>query len=168
MKNTLMTAVLLTSTLTLGACSERTEDRASETARDAADTARSAADDAARSADRAGDSAENSADRAGNAIERAGDATADAAKDAGSAVKDALDNAGRAGDAAVQTFDVKTALSADSRVDASNIDVDTNHETKTVVLKGRVPNANQKTIAGQIAADQAKGYNVRNDLTIRQ
>ena len=43
------------------------------------------------------------------------------------------------------------ALTADARVDASDINVDTNHETKTVMLKGRVPTAAQKTIAEEIA-----------------
>lgn len=163
-----MTAALLASALTLGACSERTEDRASETARDAADTARSAADDTARNVERAGESAADSTARAGNVLERAGDATADAARDAGGAVKDALGNAGRAGDAAIQTFDVKAALTADSRVDAANINVDTDHATKTVVLKGRVPTTAQKTLAAQIATEHADGYNVRNELTVRQ
>jgi hypothetical protein len=160
MKTTLMTAALLASALTLGACSERTEDRASE-------AARSAADDAARNAERAGDSAADSTERAGDALERAGDATADAAKDAGEAVSDALGTAGRAGDAAIQTFDVKAALTADSRVDASNINVDTDHNTKTVVLKGRVPTAAQKTLAGQIATEHADSYTVRNELTVQ-
>jgi hypothetical protein len=160
MRLTATLPLVFATALTLGACSERTQDNA-------AATAESAADDAARNADRAGDAAANSTDRAGDALERAGDATADAARDAGSAVKDALENAGRAGDAAFETFDVKAALTADSRISANGINVDTNHETKTVVLKGIVPTASQKTIAGQIAADQAKGYNVRNDLTVR-
>lgn len=66
----------------------------------------------------------------------------------------------------VNTADVKSALIADGRVDASNINVDTVTNTKTVVLKGTVPTAQQKTIAEQIARDKAKGYTVQNQLTV--
>lgn len=103
----------------------------------------------------------------------AGQAASDAARDAGAAatdaargVGDAVANAGRAADAAVETMDVKAALMRDSRVEAGDINVDTNHETKTVVLKGRVPTDTQKAIAEQIAVEQAKGYRVQNDLTV--
>ncbi|HEY1305222.1 MAG TPA: BON domain-containing protein [Vicinamibacterales bacterium] len=66
----------------------------------------------------------------------------------------------------VNTADVKSALIADGRVDATNINVDTVTNTKTVVLKGTVPTAQQKTIAEQIARDKAKGYTIQNQLTI--
>jgi osmotically-inducible protein OsmY len=68
--------------------------------------------------------------------------------------------------AATNTVDVKSALIADGRVDASNINVDTSSSTKTVVLKGSVPTAQQKTIAEQIARDKAKGYTITNNLTV--
>ena len=68
--------------------------------------------------------------------------------------------------AAVETVDVKSALIADGRVDASNINVDTNSSTKTVVLKGSVPTADQKATAEAIARDQAKGYTITNNLTV--
>lgn len=73
---------------------------------------------------------------------------------------------GRAADAAVQTMDVKTALIMDTRVDAGNINVDSDHVTKTVTLKGHVPTVGEKTLAGQIAGSKAVGYQVRNELTI--
>jgi osmotically-inducible protein OsmY len=76
-------------------------------------------------------------------------------------------NAGSAIDAAGETIDVKTALMNDDLVDASDINVDTFHETKTVVLKGSVPTADQKTAAGRIAAREAEGYKVDNQLTVR-
>lgn len=105
--------------------------------------------------------------------ERAGNAATDAAKDAGAAVRDtgraagdAVMEGGRAADAAVETMDVKMALSADSRVDASNINVDTDHITKTVTLKGRVPSMAQKTAAEEIARAKATGYQVRNALVV--
>ena len=56
---------------------------------------------------------------------------------------------------------------ADSTVDASDINVDTFHETKTVVLKGSVPTAAQKTEAGRIAAREADGYKVDNQLVVK-
>ena len=65
-------------------------------------------------------------------------------------------------------MDVKAALMRDNRVDAGGINVDTNHQTKTVVLKGKVPTAAQKTLAEQIATEQAAGYRVQNELTVGQ
>ena len=68
--------------------------------------------------------------------------------------------------AATETVDVKSALIADGRVDASNINVDTIASTKTVVLKGSVPTAQQRTTAEEVARAQAKGYTITNQLTI--
>jgi osmotically-inducible protein OsmY len=68
--------------------------------------------------------------------------------------------------AASNTVDVKSALIADGRVDASSINVDTNSQTKTVVLKGTVPTAEQKTQAEAIARDKAEGYSIVNQLTV--
>jgi hypothetical protein len=68
--------------------------------------------------------------------------------------------------AGIETFDVKAALIADGRVDAGNINVDTIASTKTVVLKGSVPTAEQRTVAEAIARDQAKGYAITNSLTV--
>jgi osmotically-inducible protein OsmY len=108
-----------------------------------------------------------------NAAERAGSAASEAAKDAGDAVSDAarktgdaVMNGGKAADAAVETLDVKAALTADSRVDASHINVDSDHVTKTVTLKGKVPTQAQKTIAEEIAIAEATGYRVRNELSV--
>jgi hyperosmotically inducible periplasmic protein len=68
--------------------------------------------------------------------------------------------------AATNTVDVKSALIADGRVDASSINVDTNSQTKTVVLKGSVPTAEQKTQAEAIAHDKAEGYRIVNNLAV--
>jgi osmotically-inducible protein OsmY len=105
-------------------------------------------------------------DRAEREAEQAGNKAANTAEKAGDAVGGAVANAGRAADAAVETMDVKVALTADRRVDASNINVDTDHVTKTVVLKGRVPTADQKKWAQEIATAKAVGYQVRNELTV--
>lgn len=68
--------------------------------------------------------------------------------------------------AGAETMDVKTALMKDGRVDASNINVDTIASTKTVVLKGTVPTAQQKETAEAIAREEAKGYTITNHLTV--
>jgi osmotically-inducible protein OsmY len=68
--------------------------------------------------------------------------------------------------AAANTVDVKSALIADGRVDASNINVDTSSSTKTVVLKGTVPTAQQRATAEAIARDKAKGYTINNQLSV--
>jgi osmotically-inducible protein OsmY len=68
--------------------------------------------------------------------------------------------------AAMETVDVKSALIADGRVDASQINVDTSASAKTVLLKGSVPTAEQKAMAEKIAREQAKGYTINNQLTV--
>lgn len=68
--------------------------------------------------------------------------------------------------AGMETMDVKSALVADGRVDASNINVDTIASTKTVVLKGTVTTAEQKAVAETIAREHAKGYTITNQLTV--
>lgn len=88
-------------------------------------------------------------------------------REAASDAKQAAGKAGAAIDAVTETIDVKTALMADATVDASDINVDTFHETKTVVLKGSVPTAAQRTEAGQIAAREAEGYKVENQLAVK-
>ncbi len=154
MSMTSMFAVLLTTSL-LGACSDRTERKAEE-----------ARDEAAAAARKSGDAAESASRDAGGAIRQAGSSASEATREAASAVGGAVANAGRAADAAVETLDVKTALIADSRIDASNVNVDTDHVKKVVVLKGRVPTAAQRTTAGEIATAKAVGYRVQNDLAI--
>ena len=97
----------------------------------------------------------------------AADATKAQGKETADDAKRTAGNAAAAVDAATETIDVKSALMADSTVDASDINVDTYHETKTVVLKGSVPTAAQKTEAGRIAAREAEGYKVDNQLVVK-
>jgi osmotically-inducible protein OsmY len=117
-------------------------------------------------------------DRTARDTKQVGAETKDEAKDAKDAAKatgrdiadDAKRTAGEAGsavDAATETLDVKAALMADSTVDASDINVDTYHETKTVVLKGSVPTSAQKEAAGRIAAREAEGYKIDNQLVVK-
>ncbi|MGD9902153.1 MAG: BON domain-containing protein [Vicinamibacterales bacterium] len=93
------------------------------------------------------------------------------AREAGREAADSMREAGReaasAVDAAMETMDVKTALMRDDRVDAGDINVDTNHDTRTVVLKGSVPTSAQRDTAEEIARTQAVGYRIDNQLTVR-
>ena len=95
------------------------------------------------------------ASQAGDALDKAADKAGEAAAEAGDAIS-----------AAKQTFDVKAALTADTAIDASHIDVDTNHDTKTVTLSGYVPSADHRSRAESIARDKAEGYTVVNRLTV--
>jgi hypothetical protein len=99
--------------------------------------------------------AEANADKAAAEGREATADTKDATRDAAGALK-----------GAVETIDVKSALMADRTVDASLINVDTFHETKTVVLKGSVKTATQRDEAARIAAAEAAGYRIDNQLTI--
>ena len=112
------------------------------------------------------DAKEASADAKAEAKDEAADAKA-AGRDATDDTKRTAGEAGAAIDAAAETVDVKTALMADASVDASDINVDTFHETKTVVMKGSVPTAAQKAEAGRIAAREAEGYKIDNQLVVK-
>jgi osmotically-inducible protein OsmY len=139
--------------------------------RDAAAEAREETAEARRDAAEATANAEResreAADRAGNSVSRAADDVGNATKTAARETGDAVKDAGRAASAAIETMDVKTALMADKRVDASHINVDTDHKQKTVTLKGEVPTAAQKATAEQIAVKEATGYRVVNRLVIK-
>jgi osmotically-inducible protein OsmY len=110
--------------------------------------------------------AEINADKAAAAADRAEDKAEPAAREAAAETKEAARDASGAVKAAVETIDVKTALMADRTVDASHINVDTFHETKTVVLKGSVKTATQRDEAARIAAAEAPGYRIDNQLTV--
>jgi osmotically-inducible protein OsmY len=69
--------------------------------------------------------------------------------------------------AATETFDIKTALMMDKTVDASDINVDTYADSRTVVLRGTVPSMDQKEQAGAIATREAEGYRVDNQLKVK-
>jgi len=133
-------AIALMSGLSLVACSN---------------TAAGAKKDAEINADKTAAAAEEAKDKAKPAAEAAAAETKDAARDAAGAIK-----------GAVETIDVKSALMADRTVDASHINVDTFHETKTVVLKGSVKTATQRDEAARIAAAEAPGYRIDNQLTV--
>jgi osmotically-inducible protein OsmY len=84
--------------------------------------------------------------------------------------RDAQRTANEAGgrlDAAGETFSIKTALMADKTVDASDINVDTFGDTRTVVLRGTVPTMEQKKQAEEIAKREAAGFRIDNQLTVK-
>jgi osmotically-inducible protein OsmY len=110
--------------------------------------------------------ARENADKAATAADRAEDKARPAAEEAAADTKEAGREAGSAISGAVETIDVKSALMADRTVDASHINVDTMHETKTVVLKGSVKTATQRDEAARIAAAEAPGYRIDNQLTV--
>jgi len=140
-------AIALMSGLAMAACSN-TAAGAKKDAEINADKAAAASDEAKVKADRAAD----------KAAAESREATADA--------KDKTRDATGALKGAVETIDVKTALMADRTVDASHINVDTFHETKTVVLRGSVKTATQRDEAARIAAAEAPSYRIDNQLTI--
>ncbi len=140
-------AIALMSGLSLVACSN---------------TAAGVEKDAEKNADKAAAAA---AETKAEAKEAAADVK-DATKDARAEVKDEAKDAAGAIKGAIETIDVKSALMADRTVDASHINVDTFHETKTVVLKGSVKTAAQRAEAARIAAAEAPSYRIDNQLTI--
>ena len=140
-------AIALMSGLSLAACSN---------------TAAGIEKDAEKNADKAAAAAAETKAEAKEATAEVKDATAGARAE----VKDEAKDAAGAIKAAVETIDVKSALMADRTVDASHINVDTFHETKTVVLKGSVKTAAQRAEAARIAAAEAPSYRIDNQLTI--
>ena len=140
-------AIALMSGLSLAGCSN---------------TAAGAKKDAEINADKAATATDEAKDKA----DRAGEKAAEAGREVAADTKAATSDATGAVKAAIETIDVKSALMADRTVDASHINVDTFHETKTVVLKGSVKTATQRDEAARIAAAEAPGYRIDNQLTI--
>lgn len=137
------------------ACSHQTERKVDQAQDSAAETME-------KSAEAAGAAAEDAAE----VTRETGAAVANSAANSAEAVGEAVEQGGRAADAAVETLDVKTALLADHSVDASRIDVDTDHINKVVVLRGWVKTAAEKDAAGRIAVREAEGYRVDNQLKV--
>lgn len=98
----------------------------------------------------------NTADGAKKDADVAAEKTAEAASNTAEAVSGAM-----------ETSQVKTAIMADTRVDAGDINVDTDEGKKTVTLKGSVKTAEQKKIAEDIATEKSPGYTVVNELMIK-
>ncbi len=97
--------------------------------------------------------------------------TADGAKeDAAEALESTAKAAEKTTDAmggALETASIKAAIIADPRVGAGDINVDTDEALKRVTLNGFVKTAEQKRVAGEIAATKATGYSIVNNLVLR-
>lgn len=111
-------------------------------------------------ADAAADSTSNMAAAAGNNLDAAGTAVANGAMAAGNAVAGA-------GDAAIFTPKIKTALGANKAMEGSKINVDTMAAEKTVSLTGTVKSSAQKTMAEAMAKKEIPAdYKIDNKLTM--
>ncbi len=128
--------------------------------------------------------AERAAESAGEKAREVGQDIGDAARAAAAKAKEGLQDAkdkareekpeaerkasdvGTKADGAKQHLDVKAALAADASVDGSHVDIDTNAGTRTLMLRGTVPSAAQKTKAGEIARAHADGWTVKNELAV--
>lgn len=106
-------------------------------------------------------------DRAGDAAREAGKDAAEAARRVGAAAAEGAEELAERASAAAETIDVKAALMADSSVDATRIDVDTDYRTKTVTLNGYVSTEAEKAAAETIAKKEAPGWTVVNNLEVR-
>lgn len=146
MKKNLMFA-LATGVLFLAGCSQEAQQKMD-----------AAGDNAAKAADQTGDAVATDANKAGQAIERG-------AENAGEAVKGAAEDAAQATDNAGMTLKIKNAILSAENLDATDLNVDT--KDKTVILKGWVPNAENKKRAESIAKNTVGNeYTVRNELQI--
>ena len=96
-----------------------------------------------------------------------GQDAAKAANRAGAAASQVGEEIAERAGAAWETVDVKGALMADSSVDATRIDVDTDYKTKTVTLSGYVPTETERNMAEVIAKARAEGYTLVNNLQVR-
>jgi len=109
--------------------------------------------------------AKRNSDRIEARTDQAGEKIAAGAEKAAEAVSTATDQAAVNAAAAGATLEVKTALMADKRVDASRIDVDSDGALKVVHVRGFVVTAAEIETATEIAKAKAPaGWTVSNEL----
>ncbi len=99
----------------------------------------------------------NTADGVKKDADIAAEKTAEAAASTGAAMGGAM-----------ETGQIKSAIMADTRVDAGDINVDTDEDKKTVTLRGTVKTEAERVLAGEIAVSKATGYAVTNNLTVKK
>ena len=150
---------LCLSTLLLAGCARNQSADGDEKAADDA-TTRSGQDDTLEDAIRRG--ARNAGDATANAVTD----VKEGAQRAAEATSEALDEAGQRAAAAARTVDVKTALMADERVDASRINVDSEYGARIVHLRGAVESETEKRVAALIAVEKSPGWKVSNELIV--
>jgi osmotically-inducible protein OsmY len=88
------------------------------------------------------------------------------AEKAAEAVKEAVQEVGREVRVHALALDIRGTLMLDKSVDASHIKVEADDETRTVTLEGSVPTADQRAAAEATARRKAKGYRIKNLLTV--
>jgi len=112
----------------------------------------------------------DTANRIGEEARELGGKVAEGARDVGEKIGEKIEEGvkevGSEVGAKKQTVDVKAALMVHKSIDASQIDVATDADTKTVTLKGTVPTDVEKAAAAKVAREKAEGYEVRNLLTV--
>ena len=89
-----------------------------------------------------------------------------AAREFGAAAAEVGDDMVDAASGKKEELDVKAALMADTSIDATRIDVDTNYFTKTVTLKGHVSSHIERDMAEVVTKAHAEGYKVINSLQV--
>jgi hypothetical protein len=157
------------------ACSNKDQEEAERKAREAAARAGAAAE---KASEQAAAAAKDAAAKAKEAAKEFGSEARDAAlKGASAAAKAGSEAAVVAGDAAqvagvkaaglLRTGAIKAALLANTDLDVSGVDIDTDEARKIVVLKGRARSAAEKATIAKIAAEKAPGYRIENQLAVR-
>jgi len=136
------------------------------TAEGAKEDARENSEKAQTATQKAADETKEAAQKVGEQAKEAAGKVGEGAQEAGAKVKEGAREVVSQLDASKQLVDVKAALMADSGIDASNIRVDTDADSKTVTLRGSVPTSSQKLAADRIARDKAQGYTVVNHLMV--
>ena len=173
----------------LTGCSEKTQDAASTTVEGAAqDTARNTAvagEAVGGAVKETGEAVGNAGEAVGGAVVNAGDkamqtgdkmaaATGKAVETTGEVVGGAVKGVGKEVEDGAQvltiTPKVKAAIVA-SKIDGSTVNVDTSGEKDTVILKGTVKSASEKTLAAQVAAkaikDAGETFKLKNELQVK-
>jgi osmotically-inducible protein OsmY len=96
-----------------------------------------------------------------------GNDAAKAVNRVGGAAAEASEELAERASAAWESLDVKGALMAETSVDATRIDVDTDYKTKTVTLNGYVPTETERNMAEVITKARAESWTVVNNLQVR-
>jgi osmotically-inducible protein OsmY len=171
-----LVGTLAVTALTLAPACRKTEEGVKEdsrqNAKDAQQGAQDVKEDAKDAAHKVGEAAKEAGREVGETAKNAGREVGETAKEAGreigASAKAGAKEVASEVEAKTQSVDVKAHLMADKSIDASHIDVDTDANTKTVILKGSVPTVAQKDAAEKLARERAHGYSVINRLTVRE
>lgn len=169
--------------ISLAGCGSKASEDAGAISSGASNLASDAGAGVSNAASNAGAAASNVAAGASNAAANAGATISNGAANAGAAISNGAANAGAAisngaanvgaaaagaGAALTKTTAIKNALTGQSTgpLKGAVINVDTLAAKKTVVLRGTVKSAAQKTLAASIAKKGAGDFTVENQLVV--